>query len=176
MKYILSIVLLVIIAVSCNSRPATKPITTVPTEAEIPAPPEPLINEEPETPDPPVTEEDFTALQFNVALGISSQRPRWVLFKNGTYIIFPEGYTDTQIEGKAKEIVSGYANQNITIRKSSLAKGYIGTAPNGIYTYISQEDLGTGITDENKVKAQALQNIIADKNELRVIHINSKKN
>lgn len=174
MKKIYLLALITIICISCNSRPATKPITTTTPVPETQQ--ETIPKEEPVIPEEPEVAEDFTALQFNVALGISPQRPRWVLFKNGTYVIFPEGYTDAQIEGKAKEIVSGYTNQNISITKSSLAKGWIGSTSNGIYTYISQEDIGLGITDNNTVKAQALQNINTDKNELRVIHINSKKN
>lgn len=177
MKNILTLVLLALFCAACNSIPTTKSITKPPSPKENSNTLEP---EQPTKPLPPATPaedvENFSALQFNVALGISAQRPRWVLFKNGTYVIFPEGYTDTQIEESAKEMVGTNVNENMTFRKSSLAKGWIGSTSNGIYTYVSADDLGEGIVDQQDLKAQGIKNLRADKSELRVIYINSKKN
>lgn len=184
MKHLTLICLFGILFIACNSRPFTKPITAVSTQTdkkevqktvEAIETVEVIKKQVPNTTSEPIIVEDLTALQFSVALGISSQRPRWVLFENGTYIIFPEGYTDAQIKGKAIEMVSAYTSESITLKKSNLAKGWIGSTSKGIYIYVSQEDVGSGITDNNAVKAQALQNIEADKKELRVVHINSKK-
>lgn len=173
MKTYITLLLLGFLCLGCNSRPATKPITTIKTPPETPVvvpPTEPVSESETQ----PTLEEDFTAIQFNVAVGISAQRPRWVLFKNGTYIIFPEGYTDQQIKDKAIEMVSNYSGSDVNVTKSSLAKGWIATTSNGIYNYIDPNDLGQGIPENSTISAQAQQNIQADKQELRVIHINKK--
>jgi PBP1b-binding outer membrane lipoprotein LpoB len=174
MRSIIYILVAGILCIGCNSRPASKPITSVKTAPEKPV--ESIVTKPEITEEAEEVVENFTALQFNVALGISPQRPRWVLFKNGTYIIFPEGYTNEQIKDKAIEMVSGFSNQNLSVRKSSLAKGWIASTTDGIYTYVSKEDLEMGIVEDTAVKAQALKNIQADKEERRVIHINSKKN
>lgn len=122
-----------------------------------------------------VEKEDFTALKFNVSIGISAQRPRWILFKNGTYVIFPDGYTDAQIKEKAIQLLNSHTNEQIAIKKSNFAKGWIGSTSKGVYTYIKYDDLGAGIPENSRLVAQARQNIRADKAENRVVHINRKK-
>lgn len=178
MKKIQILFVLIIICIGCNSRPTTKPVTTVATPPEKPVGPatEVPAATQPESPEEPNVAEDFTALQFNVALGISVKRPRWVLFKNGTYVIFPEVYTDDQIKNQAIKMVSQYTGGAITVTKSSLAKGWIGRTSKGIYTYVSLEDLKSEMPSQSEITAQAKQNILADKREQRVVHINRKKN
>lgn len=161
------------ILLGCNSTQGSNSVS--PEESEQPKEVISTPIEEPLSETPEVMEEEFTALKFNVAIGISAQRPRWVLFKNGTYIIFPEGHTDAQIQEKAIQIIRSYTNDPIAIKKSNFAKGWIGSTSTGIYTYISRDQLGEGIPKNSDIQAQARQNIVADKAAPKVVHINSKK-
>lgn len=128
----------------------------------------------PDTLEEPIVE-DFTALRFNVAIGISPSKPDWVLFKNGTYIIFPAGYTDNQMKTAAGDLLDAFSNQNVFINKSQFAKGWIGNTSKGIYTFVAQDALGTGIHSKETIKAAAIANIIADKTKKEIVHINRKK-
>ncbi len=121
-------------------------------------------------------EEDFTSLKFNVAIGISPSKPDWVLYSNGTYIIFPSGYSDAQMQTGAGDLLDSYSNQKVSINKSQFAKGWIGNTSKGIYTFVSQEALGEGIHSQETINAAAVSNIMADKHERKVVHINRKKN
>jgi len=119
--------------------------------------------------------EDYTSLKFNVAIGISPSKPDWVLYKNGTYVIFPSGYTDTQMKTAAGDLLDSFNNQLATLDKSQFAKGWIGVTSNGIYTFVSQESLGLGIHSDTTLINAAISNIQADKLEKKIVHINRKK-
>ena len=119
--------------------------------------------------------EDYTNLKFNVAIGISPSKPDWVLYKNGTYIIFPSGYTDAQMTTAAADLLDYFNNQLSTVNKSQFAKGWIGSTSKGIYNFVSQESLGLGIHSDNTLINAAISNIQADKLEKKIVHINRKK-
>jgi len=138
----------------------------------------PVAKEESEVVPEPVIEkpvEDYKSLKFNVAIGISPTKPDWVLYKNGTYIIFPSGYTDTQMKTAAGDLLDSFNNQLATLDKSQFAKGWIGATSKGIYTFVSQESLGLGIHSDNTLINAAISNIQADKLEKEIVHINRKK-
>lgn len=172
--------LLLVIACKSNSTP-TQPVNQN-TQVVLKDQPKPSEIEEPvnDISDPVVEEsvvkkEDYTSLRFNVDVGISRSKPDWVLFKNGTYIIFPSGYTDEQMTTAAKNLLDSYNSQSISVNKSNFAKGWIGSTTNGIYTFVSQEALGLGIHSDQTLVNAAVSNIVADKKEKKVVHINRKK-
>lgn len=137
---------------------------------------EPEVVTQPTIPEEPAAPEDYASLKFNVSIGISPSKPDWVLYKNGTYIIFPAGYTDVQMETAAGDLLDTFSNQTVMINKSQFAKGWIGNTSKGIYNFVSQEALGEGIHLQATINAAAVSNILADKQEKKVVHINRKKN
>ena len=66
------------------------------------------------------SESPYKSLIFNVELGINPSRKNWVLFKNGTYVIFPDGYTREQMKNAAIKLVRSYDRQIPSVQKSNL--------------------------------------------------------
>jgi hypothetical protein len=169
------LIILVLVACKSNtttSRPENQNIPVVVTDV-------PAVKEEPEVLEEPVIEKpaapDYKVLKFNVAIGISPSKPDWVLYKNGSYIIFPSGYTDTQMTTAAGDLLDSFSNQTVSVNKSHFAKGWIANTSKGVYTFVSQEALGEGIHSQETIRNAAIANIKADKTEKKIVHINRKK-
>lgn len=167
----------ILILIACKSNTTTSQQENQNTQVVVTN--TPVVKEEPEVVPEPIIEEpvveDYTSLKFNVAIGISPSKPDWVLYKNGTYVIFPSGYTDAQMKTAAGDLLDSFNNQLAILDKSQFAKGWIGATSNGIYTFVSQESLGLGIHSDTTLINAALSNIQADKLEKKIVHINRKK-
>ncbi len=189
-------VLLVCLLVSCiEDKPKTiEPPTPPETAIKVPETPEvPEVDTIPEPPPPPpvvkakpkpvrkkkkvVNEkpEDYKSLVFNVQLGINPDRKNWVLFKNGTYLIFPNNTAEKDAIRAAKKLMSNYKGGPLSTEKSSFAKGWIASTNTGIYNYIDQDDLGRGIPKHENILKKGLDNIMADAKELEIIYTNQPK-
>lgn len=119
-------------------------------------------------------ESAYKSLIFNVQLGINPKRKNWVLFQNGTYIVFPDGYTKDQMKNAAIKLIKSFNNNALNVQKSNFAKGWIVSTSAGIYNYVSKNQIRKGITDFKEVSVRAEKNIIKDKSEAVVVHINTK--
>lgn len=197
MKRFFFYVLLSCILFSCaKDKPKTpEPPKTPETTIKAPETPEfPETDTIPEPPTPPVVEEkpkpvtkkrkpkvankkpkDYKSLTFNVQLGINPNRKNWVLFKNGTYMIFPNNTAEKDAIRAAKKLLSNYKGGSLNITKSSFAKGWIASTSTGIYNYIDRGDFGRGIPKQANILKKGKDNLAADIKELEVIYINSPK-
>lgn len=180
------------IAISCIKDKTTTPQPPVVTQEEVATPaitiPEPEPEEEEEeikedvkpvtkVPKPPVKtkKEIYAPLIFNVQLGIHPKQKNWVLFKHGTYVIFPNQTSETDARRTAIALLKSYNGTTVNTRKSQLAKGWIASTTKGIYNYIDRKKMGRGVPEENAIVQKAIENINLDKKELEIVHINRPK-
>lgn len=120
------------------------------------------------------SESAYKSLIFNVQLGINPKRKNWVLFQNGTYIVFPDGYTKDQMKNAAIKLVKSFNNNALNVQKSNFAKGWIISTSAGIYNYVSKNQVQKGVTDFKVISARGKKNILRDKSDAIVVHINTK--
>lgn len=182
------------LVISCvKDKPAPpEPPTVVETPEVPPVPEADSILEPPPAPEviketpPPVKKrkkkkvankkpEDYKSLIFNVQLGINPDRKNWVVFKNGTYLVFPNNTAEKDAIRAAKKLMSNYKATSLTINKSSFAKGWIASTSTGIYNYIDRGEFGKGIPKQQNILKKGQDNITADKNTLEIIYINRPK-
>ncbi len=119
--------------------------------------------------------EDYKSLIFNVQLGINPSKKNWVLFKNGTYLIFPNKTAEKDAIRAAKKLLTNYNGNTVFIDKSNFAKGWIASTPTGIYNYIDKGAFGRGIPKPASIEKKGIDNIAADKKGLEIIHVNRPK-
>jgi hypothetical protein len=179
--------------ISCKKDKPEPPTPPVVIEAPEP-PPAPVVDTIPEPPAPEVVKvspkpvvkkkkkkiankkpEDYKALTFNVQLGINPDRKNWVLFKNGTYMIFPNNTAEKDAIRAAKKLMSNYKGGSITIQKSSFAKGWIASTGAGIYNYIDRGAFGRGIPKEANILKKGKDNLTSDTKGLEIVYINGPK-
>ncbi|WP_299767594.1 hypothetical protein [uncultured Dokdonia sp.] len=119
--------------------------------------------------------EDYKSLIFNVQLGVNPDRKNWVLFKNGTYMVFPNNTAEKDARRAAKKLLSNYKGGAVTITKSSFAKGWIASTNTGIYNYIDRNVFGKGIPKQENILKKGKNNLAIDAKELEIIYINRPK-
>jgi len=119
------------------------------------------------------SESSYKSLIFNVQLGINPSRKNWVLFKNGTYVIFPDGYTKEQMKNAAVKLVKSFNKNTLTIQKSNFAKGWIASTNVGIYNFIGEHQIKKGGNVNEKALIKGRNNILKDKSDALVVHINT---
>lgn len=165
--HIIACVALLLLA-SCGSK-QTKPKVTIPdvvTETTTPKEEE-VIVEVVELP-------DDAPLIFSVQLGIHPLQKNWVLYKNGSYMLFKDA--------KGKDVLTEAANKRMDalavpkgtrIKKSAMAKGWIVTFGNtGVYNYVAYKQIDAGIPGDPEIYEQARINLAKDKKEKEVIKVN----
>ncbi|MEP0262857.1 hypothetical protein [Dokdonia sp.] len=180
------------LVVSCiKDKPAPPELPATPAVVEVPeTPPAPEADSIPEPPPvpevikktpPPVKKkvvtkkrEDYKSLIFNVQLGINPGKKNWVLFKNGTYLVFPNNTAEKDAVRAAKKILSAHDGDIIFVEKSNFAKGWIASTPTGIYNYIERGAFGRRAPKSSRIEKKGIKNIAADKKELEIIHINNQ--
>ncbi|WP_299683027.1 hypothetical protein [uncultured Dokdonia sp.] len=154
-------------------------------EDSVPEPPKPPVEEVKEVKKPVVKKkkpkvvnkkrEDYKSLIFNVQLGINPDRKNWVLFKNGTYMVFPNNTAEKDARRAAKKLLSNYKGGSITITKSAFAKGWIASTSTGIYNYIDRDAFGKGIPKQENILKKGQDNLTTDAKNLEIIYINRPK-
>ena len=162
-----------ILIVSCVSK---KPNT--PTQSEQP---KETTTETPVDFDSIVLDEvDKEPLIFSVQLGISPQRPNWILFENGSYMLFKDALGKDVLIPAAKKRLSDFAKNlttqtGISAQKANLAKGWIvNFGSSGIYNYVEESQIEEEFPTAAYIITLAQQNIIADNLSKKVIHFNKK--
>lgn len=149
----------------------TKPAPPVQAEVQ----PQPVV-EQPEIEETKTVEESpYKSLIFNAKLSINPSQPNWVLFENGTYILLPSNLTVEQMKKNAVIIIKRYNNESLSISKSPLTKGWIAGSQKGIYNYVSLEKAGDRLATDKQLSGIGESNILKDKEQLNIVHVNTKK-
>lgn len=119
--------------------------------------------------------EAYKKLIFNTKLSISSKQPNWVLFSNGTYIIFPKGTSKEDMRKTALGLLQRYNNESFIINKSPLAKGWLGSSTKGIYNYIAIDQASSRMASTKELASISKRNVIKDKENPVIVHLNTFK-
>lgn len=119
--------------------------------------------------------EAYKKLIFNTKLSISSKQPNWVLFSNGTYIIFPKGTSKEDMCKTALGLLQRYNNESFIINKSPLAKGWLGSSTKGIYNYIAIDQASSRMASTKELASISKRNVIKDKENPVIVHLNTFK-
>jgi len=109
---------------------------------------------------------------FNVQLGIHPTQKNWVLFENGSYLIFPKKTSDDDMRLSAIKLLTSFTGTMVAQRKSALAKGWITTSKLRISNYVSPEQLNVSEPTDAQIRAQGMQNILKDIETQNIIRIN----
>lgn len=158
---------------STTPREVPKPKETTNTATNKPVEDKEEIKDESTTP-------NYKPLIFNVKLNISPTRPNWVLFENGTYMLFknPLGAAVLvpEAEKRLNDLIKKFpSTSQMIVAKSNLAKGWTVTlGTSGIYNYVAPEELANQPTDQ-QIKEKAATNVKRDQRLKNSIHVNQKK-
>ena len=151
---------------------------STPKETTKPATPVVVIEAEPEPLKEVVEDENvdvYKNLIFNTKLGVSPKRPNWVLFSNGTYIIFPTGTSKEDMHKSALGFLQRFTSETASVRKSPLTKGWIASTPKGVYNYVALNQASSRLATDQELATIGLQNIKKDKADPIIVHINTPK-
>lgn len=169
-KAILLIFTSLLLMSGCESKKPAGPNPNLEPKIIIDAEPEPLkeiVEEE--------NLEEFKSLIFNTKMSISAKRPDWVLFSNGTYILFPKGTSEDDMRQSAFGFLQRYNNESLTISKSPLVKGWIAESRKGVYNYISLDQAGSTMIKDSELASLGKSNIQKDKGNPIIVHVNTAK-
>ena len=118
----------------------------------------------------------------HVKLAINPKFQDWVLFKNGTYIIFDNADTIPDIESEALKLMKEYGPVNIgssagdfSVTHLNQTKGWVVSGYGyGMYTYVSPQELKSEKPDDAEIGLFGRGKRELDGNNPIVIHINRK--
>lgn len=155
---------------SCGSK-QTRPgkPSEVETTADIPID---VVEEVVEKPNLP----DFAPLIFSVQLGIHPSQKNWVLYKNGSYMLFKDPLgEDILTEAANKRLKALTSPSGITVKKSAMAKGWVVQfGSSGIYNYVTTKQMEAGVPEQQMIINQAKRNLAADQKATKVIKVNQE--
>ncbi|AWH72965.1 hypothetical protein DCS32_01930 [Dokdonia sp. Dokd-P16] len=114
-------------------------------------------------------------LIFNTKLSVSPERPNWVLFSNGTHLLFPVGTTKEDMRKTSLGLLQRYNNESFKVRKSPIVKGWVARTPKGIYNYVSLVQASSRLATNKELASIGKQNVMKDKANPVIIHINIPK-
>lgn len=152
-----------------NSKSVSTPARSADPVVIIAAQPEPLKEVIAEA-----TPDAYKTLIFNTKLSVNPKQPNWVLFSNGTYILFPKGTRSEEMRKSASGLLQRYNNESFTITKSPLVKGWIARSKKGIYNYVSLEQAGDRLTSIETLKKIGKTNVLKDKTTPIIVHVNTQ--
>lgn len=147
--------------------------------SKTPPPEDPvvIIDAQPEPLKEVVAEEEpeiYKKLIFNTKLSISPKQPNWVLFSNGTYILFPKGTSGDDMRQSAFGLLQRYNDESFTITKSPLVKGWIAGSKKGIYNYVSLEQASDRLASKTILRKIGKENVLKDKANPIIVHVNTQ--
>lgn len=117
----------------------------------------------------------YKKLIFNTKLSVSPKQPNWVLFSNGTYILFPKGTSEDDMRQTSIGLLQRYNNESFKIKKSPIVKGWIASSPKGIYSYVSLKQASSRLASNKELALIGKENVLKDKAKPLIIHINTPK-
>lgn len=157
-----------ILLASCGSKQKRPKAPTPKVEKVIPLPKEEVIVE--------VVEElpDYAPLIFSVQLGIHPMQKNWVLYQNGTYMLFKNALGEEVLtEAANKRMVALVSPRGTKVTKSAMAKGWIvSLGTSGVYNYVAYKQIDKGIPEDQEIIDQAISNFTKDRMALEVIKVN----
>lgn len=106
----------------------------------------------------------------------------WVLFKNGTYIIFDNADTITDIEKKALELIKEFGPSSAGNPAGDLGISKLNKVPGwsvsgqyyGMYTYVHPREI-SNLDDEIQIGLRGRNKRDLDSKNPVIIHVNRKK-
>jgi len=123
-----------------------------------------------------------TELLNHVRLSINSKFQDWVLFKNGTYIIFDNPDTIPDLESEAIKLMvefgpvyTGTSAADFDVTDLNKTEGWIVSGHGyGMYTYVSPYEIKSNITDITEIGLLGRAKRDLDGKNPVVLHINRK--
>ena len=119
---------------------------------------------------------DFAPLIFSVQLGIHPLQKNWVLYQNGSYMLFKDALgEDILTEAANKRMVALVTPRGTKVTKSAMAKGWIvSLGVSGVYNYVAYKQIDKGIPEDQEIIDQAISNFTKDRIALEVIKVNQE--
>jgi|GEM_PF-1773607 len=114
-------------------------------------------------------------LIFNTKLSVSPEKPYWVLFSNGTYLLFPAETSKEDMRKTSRGLLQRYNNESFKVKKSPIVKGWVASTPKGIYNYVSLVQASSRLASKKELASIGKQNVMKDKANPVIIHINIPK-
>jgi hypothetical protein len=168
--HLIAVVALLVLA-SCGSKQKRTKVPTPRVEKEITLPEEEEVIVE-------VIEElpDYAPLIFSVQLGIHPLQKNWVLYQNGSYMLFKDALGEEVLtEAANKRMLALVSPRGTKVTKSAMAKGWIvSLGASGVYNYVTFKQIDKGIYEDQEIIDQAISNFIKDQEALEVIKVNQE--
>lgn len=124
---------------------------------------------------------DETNLIKHVRLSINEKFQDWVLFKNGTYIIFDHAETILDIESEALKLIKEFgpiytgSSSDFDVTDLKKTEGWIVSGHGyGIYTYVSPDEIKPKTSNIIKIGLHGRNKRDLDGRNPIIIHINRK--
>lgn len=164
-------VLSFLLLASCGSKQKRTKAPTPKVEKEVTLPKEEEVIDE-------VIEElpDYAPLIFSVQLGIHPMQKNWVLYQNGSYLLFQDALGEEVLtEAANKRMAALVSPRGTKVTKSAMAKGWIvSLGASGVYNYVAYKQIDKGIPEDQEIIDQAISNFIKDQEALEVIKVNQE--
>ncbi|GGG15789.1 hypothetical protein GCM10011344_15480 [Dokdonia pacifica] len=120
------------------------------------------------------------SLLDNVKLAINPTFEDWVLFENGTYIIFDETNSAENIEAEALKLIkefgpvsAGGPAGDFNVISLNKTKGWVVSGHGyGMYTYVHPDELDTDLPNDVVIGLFGRSKRDKDGNNPKIIHIN----
>ncbi|WP_438426653.1 hypothetical protein [Aquimarina macrocephali] len=127
-----------------------------------------------------ISENEPKSLLDNVRLAINPKFEDWVLFENGTYIIFDDINKVKNTEVKAIELMKEFGPVNaggpagdFNVISLNQTKGWVVSGHGyGMYTYVHPDELNTSSPDDITIGLFGRSKRDKDGNDPKIIHIN----
>ena len=126
------------------------------------------------------SENEPKSLVDNVRLAINPKFENWVLFENGTYIIFDDVKEVDNIEAEALTLMKEYGPVSaggpagdFSVISLTQTKGWVVSGHGyGMYTYVNPDELTTSSPDDVTIGLFGREKRDKDGNNPRIIYIN----
>ncbi|WP_343914937.1 hypothetical protein [Aquimarina litoralis] len=126
------------------------------------------------------SENEPKSLLDNVKLAINPKFQDWVLFENGTYIIFDDTNKVKNIKDKAIELMKEFGPVNaggpagdFNVISLNQTKGWVVSGHGyGMYTYVHPNELNTNSPDDVTIGIFGRSKRDKDGNDPKIVHIN----
>ncbi len=123
------------------------------------------------------------SLLDNVKLAINPEYENWVLFENGTYIIFDDLSELDDMEAQALASMQAYGPASgggpagdFGVVNLNTTEGWVVSGQAyGMYTYVSADELPTNSPDDITIGLYGRSKRDKDSKELKIIHINKSE-
>ena len=126
-----------------------------------------------------ITLNDLETLVFDVQLNINPRNKNWLVFQNGTYMLFKDPLGKDILLPAALKRLDALSQTsetlgNINVQKSTLAKGWIVSfGSSGVYNYVGPRQVKRRKPSDRKIAEIGNANLRADIKTKKLVHFNS---